>query len=184
MAGHACPRALIRGTRPSSLDRRVKPTDGGQVTFSLDRVPYVFYGACMDRNFAIERSRGRLVAVVVELFAMIGLIEGGMVERVSRPVYRKVQRILRSAESAVRRLIIASARDIVVAPSPKRPAPAERIKLQRKQNQKPREEGNRKAMLTVNAACSSGCSIGPGERIGAFPAGAKSATRSSPASAC
>ena len=75
----------------------------------------------MDRDFAIERSRGRLVAVVLELFAEIGLTAGGMVEKVSRPVYRKVQRVLRSAESAVRRLIIASARDIVVEPSPRRP---------------------------------------------------------------
>ena len=78
----------------------------------------------MDRDFAIERNRGRLVAVVLELFAMIGLIEGGMVERVSKPVYRKVQRVLRSAESAVRRLIISAARDIVV--EPKHRAPAER----------------------------------------------------------
>src|SRR6188768_3626211 len=95
----------------------------------LDKVPYVFYAAHMDyrtRNFAIECNRERLVSVVVELFAMIGLSEGAMVERVSRPVYRKVQRILRSAESALRRLIIASARDIVVEPSPKRPVPAER----------------------------------------------------------
>ena len=80
----------------------------------------------MDRNFAIECNRERLVSVVVELFAMIGLTEGAMVERVSRPVYRKVQRILRSAESALRRLIIASARDIVVEPTPKRAAPVER----------------------------------------------------------
>src|SRR6188768_970954 len=87
----------------------------------LDKVPYVFYAAHMDyrtRNFAIECNRERLVSVVVELFAMIGLTEGAMVERVSRPVYRKVQRILRSAESARRRLIIASARDIVVEPTP------------------------------------------------------------------
>ena len=35
----------------------------------------------MDWNFAIECNRERLVAVVAELFAMIGLTEGGMVER-------------------------------------------------------------------------------------------------------
>jgi hypothetical protein len=81
----------------------------------------------MDWTFAIERSRARLVAVVLELFEEIGLTGGdGLVERVSRPVYRKVQRVLRSAESAVRRLIIAVAEDIVVEPSPRRPAPAER----------------------------------------------------------
>jgi hypothetical protein len=90
----------------------------------LDLVPLMFYCRRMDRDFAIERSRGRLVAVVLELFAEIGLTGVGVVERVSRPVYRKVQRVLRSAESAVRRLIIASARDIVVEPSCRRPAPA------------------------------------------------------------
>ena len=48
----------------------------------------------MDWDFAIERHRGLLVAVVVGLFAEIGLTGNGMVERLSRPVYRKVQRVL------------------------------------------------------------------------------------------
>ncbi len=74
-------------------------------------------------NFAIERSRARLVAVVLDLFAQIGLTQDEVVERVSRPVYRKVQRVLRSAELALRRLIIAAARDVAVAPSPPRPVP-------------------------------------------------------------
>jgi hypothetical protein len=77
----------------------------------------------MDWNFAIERNRGDLLPVVLGLFTLIGLTEGGMVERLSRPVYRRVLRALRSAESAVRRLIIVMARDIVVEPRPKRPAP-------------------------------------------------------------
>jgi hypothetical protein len=80
----------------------------------------------MHWNSPIESIRARLVAVVVELFAEIGLTGDGMVERVSRPVYRKVQRVLRSAEAAARRLIIAAARDIVVEPSPRRPVPAAR----------------------------------------------------------
>ena len=77
----------------------------------------------MDWDFSIERNRGMLLAHIVGLFAMIGLVEGGMVERVSRPLYRKVLAILRSAESAVRRLIIVMARDIKVEPRPKRPMP-------------------------------------------------------------
>ena len=103
----------------------------------------MFYSALMDRNFAIERNRGRLVAVVLRLFAEIGLTGGGVVERVSRPVYRKVQRVLRSAESAVRRLIIASARDIVVEPKPKRPAPVAR-KSSGQINSKAEGEGHAK----------------------------------------
>jgi hypothetical protein len=46
-----------------------------------------------------------------------------MVERLSRPLYRKVLSQLKSAEAAVRRLIIVMARNIVVEPRPKRPRP-------------------------------------------------------------
>ena len=77
----------------------------------------------MDWDFSIERNRGLLLPHIVGLFALIGLVEGGMVERVSRPVYRKALTILKSAESAVRRLIIVMARDIKVEPRPKRPMP-------------------------------------------------------------
>jgi hypothetical protein len=78
----------------------------------------------MDWNFSIERNRGMLLGAVVGLFAMIGLAEGSMVDRLSRPIHRRALRILRSAESAVRRLIIVMARDIKVEPRPKRPAPS------------------------------------------------------------
>src|ERR1044072_3125998 len=77
----------------------------------------------MDFDFSIERNRGMLLPHIVELFALIGLTKGGMVVRVSRPLYRKVAGILRSAESAVRRLIIVMARNIKVEPRPKRPMP-------------------------------------------------------------
>ena len=87
----------------------------------------MFYGAWMDRDFAIERHRVPLLGFVLELFAMIGLTEGGTVERLSRPLYRLVLGILRPAESAVRRLIIVAARDIVVEPAPKRAFPAGRV---------------------------------------------------------
>lgn len=80
----------------------------------------------MYEHLAIERNRGLLLGVVAGLMAMIGLTEGGVVERVSKPLYRKVQRILRSAEAAARRLIIAAAHDIVVEPPPRRPAPVGR----------------------------------------------------------
>ncbi|MBL8908652.1 MAG: hypothetical protein JNM20_18415, partial [Rhizobiales bacterium] len=75
---------------------------------------------------AIERNRGLLLGIVSGLLAMIGFTEGTGVERVSKPLYRKVQRILRSAEAAARRLIIAAARDIVAEPTLKRPAPVAR----------------------------------------------------------
>lgn len=77
----------------------------------------------MDWTFAIERHRGQLLHLIVGLFAMIGLTEGVAIERLSRPLYRMALRILRPAEAAVRRLIIVAARDIVVKPRPRRPAP-------------------------------------------------------------
>ena len=54
----------------------------------------------MDFDFSTERNRGMLLPHIVGLFAKIGLTEGGMVERVSRPLYRKVSGLLRSAEAA------------------------------------------------------------------------------------
>jgi hypothetical protein len=78
----------------------------------------------MDWNLAIERNRGDLLQVVAGLFALIGLAEGSVVERVSRPLYRFVLARLRSAEAAVRRLIIVAARDIKVEPRPRRPRPS------------------------------------------------------------
>ena len=78
----------------------------------------------MDWIMAIESKRVPLLGVVAKLFAKIGLSEGGSVERISKPLHRSVLKILRSAESAVRRLIVAAARDIVVEPKPRRPASA------------------------------------------------------------
>jgi hypothetical protein len=77
----------------------------------------------MDWDFAIERNRERMLGAVLALFTLIGLVEGGMVERLSRPLYRKVLGRVKAAEAAVRRLIIIAARNIVVEPRPKRPAP-------------------------------------------------------------
>ena len=78
----------------------------------------------MDWKSAIERWRVPLIGEVAKLFAEIGLTEGGTVERVPKPVYRYVLGILRTAESAVRRLIFAAARDIVVEYKPRRPGSA------------------------------------------------------------
>jgi hypothetical protein len=90
----------------------------------LDSVLYMFYGMCMDWALAIDRHRAPLLRIVAALFALIGLGQGETVERLSRPLYRAVLRVLRPAEAAVRRLIIVAARDMVVKPSRVRPAPA------------------------------------------------------------
>jgi hypothetical protein len=75
----------------------------------------------MDFKLAIERNRAPLLVEVLKLFAMIGLTEGATIERISRPLHRQVMGILRKAESAVRRLIVTAARDIVLEPEETRP---------------------------------------------------------------
>ena len=115
-AGSALAQGIARFDEPSELIPWVLTCSPHSPVVWLDIVPYLFFGACMDWDFAIERHREPLLRIVVGLFAMIGLTEGGAVERLSRPLYRLVLGILRPAESAVRRLIIVAARDIVVEP--------------------------------------------------------------------
>ena len=83
----------------------------------------MFYTACMDWEKAIERNRDALQRIVLALFAMIGLAEGGTVERLAWPLYRAVLAVLRPAESAVRRLIVIVARGIKVKAAPPRRIP-------------------------------------------------------------
>ena len=108
----------------------------------------MFHMAYMDWNFAIERWRLPLLGVIAELFAEIGLTEGGTIERISKPLHRFILRRLRTAESAVRRLIIAAARDIVVEYKPRRegqakPKAASEGKGQAKQDAKPKSKRRR-----------------------------------------
>ena len=70
----------------------------------------------MNWQLAIESKRVPLLAVVLALFAKIGLSEGASIDRIAKPLHRFILSRLRSAESAVRRLIVAAARDIVLMP--------------------------------------------------------------------
>ena len=96
----------------------------------------------MDWNFAIERHRLPLLGLVRALCAEIGLTEGVTVERVPKPVHRYVLRILRTAESAVRRLIVAAARNIVVEPRETRPS---KPRQKPSSKPKPKAEGEAKS---------------------------------------
>ncbi len=60
----------------------------------------------------IERNTALLKPIVEALFAMLGLAT-----RLPAPVYRHLLRLLRPAESAVRRLIVVAARGLVVKPA-------------------------------------------------------------------
>jgi hypothetical protein len=81
----------------------------------------------MDWARAIERNSEALNTIVAALFAMLGLVSEATVTRISQPLHRAVLRVLRPAESAVRRLIVIAARGLVVKVAPSRPMPKGRM---------------------------------------------------------
>jgi hypothetical protein len=64
-----------------------------------------------------------LQRIVAALFALAGIVEGRVPGILPRHIHRAILRVLRPAESAVRRLIMIAARGLVLAPRPSRPAP-------------------------------------------------------------
>ena len=72
---------------------------------------------------AIELNREALRGIVETLFAMLGLDGTEAVGRIPHRLHRTVLRVLRPAESAVRRLIVVAARGLVVKVAPSRPMP-------------------------------------------------------------
>jgi hypothetical protein len=69
---------------------------------------------------AIARNRDALLRIVEALLAMAGLVDGESVATLPRHLHNHILRILRAAESAVRRLIVIAARDLVVVVAPAR----------------------------------------------------------------
>lgn len=66
----------------------------------------------MDWPLAIDRNRTALLAIIEALMASLGLVGGGRLTMVPLFLYRKALLILRTAESAVRRLIIVFAHEM------------------------------------------------------------------------
>ena len=64
----------------------------------------------MDWARAIERNSEALVGIVEALFTMLGLVGSATVSRIPQPLHNAVLRVLRPAESAMRRLIVIAAR--------------------------------------------------------------------------
>ena len=81
----------------------------------------------MDWDLAIKRNSEALKDIVAALFAMLGLDGTDTVSRIPSPLHRSVLRVLRPAESAVRRLIVNAARGLVVKVAPSRPMPKGQI---------------------------------------------------------
>jgi len=78
----------------------------------------------MDWDLAIKRNSEALKGIVEALFAMLGLAGDATATRLPRSVHSAVLRVLRPAESAMRRLIVIAARGLVVKLAPSRPIPA------------------------------------------------------------
>jgi hypothetical protein len=83
----------------------------------------------MDWDLAIKRNSKALKGIIEVLFAQLGLAGEATVTRIPRSVHSAVLRLLRPAESAMRRLIVIAARGLVVKlkPAASRPMPAEPI---------------------------------------------------------
>ncbi len=75
----------------------------------------------MDWAKAVKRNSEALKGIIAALFAMLGLMGETTVSRIPPVLHRAVLRILRPAESAVRRLIVIAARGLVVKPVASRP---------------------------------------------------------------
>ena len=76
---------------------------------------------------AIKRNSEALKGIVEALFAMLELVGEATVARIPQPLHSAVLRVLRPAESALRRLIVIAARGLVVKLAPSRPMPARPI---------------------------------------------------------
>ncbi len=75
----------------------------------------------MDWDLAIKRNSKALKGVIEVLFALLGLDGTEAASRISRSLHSAVLQVLRPAESAVRRLIVIAARNVVVKLAPSRP---------------------------------------------------------------
>ncbi len=78
----------------------------------------------MDWNRAIERNSEALKGIIEALFTMFELAGSDMAARIPQPLHNAVLRVLRPAESAMRRIIVIAARGLVVKAAPSRPMPA------------------------------------------------------------
>jgi hypothetical protein len=81
----------------------------------------------MDWARAIERNSEALIGIVAEIFALLGIAGTDVVSRIPQPLHRAVLRLLRPAESAVRRLIVIAARGLVVKLATSRPMAAGKV---------------------------------------------------------
>ena len=75
----------------------------------------------MDWELAIKRNSKALKSIIEVLFALLGLDGSDAASRIPRSLHSAVLGVLRPAESALRRLIVVAARNVVVKLAPARP---------------------------------------------------------------
>ena len=81
----------------------------------------------MDWDLAIKRNSKALKGIIEVLFALLGLDGTDAAQRIPRSLHSAVLSVLRPAKSAVRRLIVIAARNVVVKPALSRPMPAGKV---------------------------------------------------------
>ena len=81
----------------------------------------------MDWDLAIKRNSKALKGIIDVLFALLGLDGTDAASRIPRSLHSAVLGVLRPAESAVRRLIVIAAPNVVVKLAPSRPMPAGKV---------------------------------------------------------
>ncbi len=81
----------------------------------------------MDWELAIKRNSKALKEIIQVLVALLGLDGGDAASRIPRSLHSAVLAVLRPAESAVRRLIVVAARNVVVKLAPSRPMPKGKV---------------------------------------------------------
>jgi hypothetical protein len=81
----------------------------------------------MDWDLAIKRNSKALKGIIEVLFALLGLDGGDAASRIPRSLHSAVLAVLRPAESAVRRLIVVAARNVVLKLVSSKPMPAGKV---------------------------------------------------------
>jgi hypothetical protein len=84
---------------------------------SLHIVLFMFLSTHQIWNEAVSRNTAALKAVVAELVGLLAVYGGVDAVKVPRVVHSTLLRVLRPMESALRRLIVIAARDLVVEPA-------------------------------------------------------------------
>ena len=99
--------ALLSTASPPSLFFRCPPASGSETQGRKKTVAMYYSAPGINWDAVVARNKELLTRVVEMLFSLvIGLDEKGMVETLPRATHNYIHRILRPAESALRRLIL------------------------------------------------------------------------------